>query len=143
MRERKRERERERERFPLCSVAKPGKQPTPSDQQRFSLGFARYSGAAHDGRETHTRLICGTGWRLSDIYDCRSRNRNTARARSPLLIALKSPPVPGNRFRTSGEMEKKEGKKKTIDGGGGETLCKRNRESFSFLFFFFLHTVYP
>ena len=95
-------------------MAKPGKQPTPSDQQRFSLGFARYSGAAHDGRETHTRLICGTGWRLSDIYDCRSRNRNTARARSPLLIALKSPPVPGNRFRTSGEMEKKEGKKKLL-----------------------------
>ena len=52
---------------------------------------------------------------------------------------------PGSRKSISNERRngKKGGEKKTIGGGGGETLWKRNRESFSFLFFFFLHTVYP
>lgn len=46
---------------------------------------------------------------------------------------------PGSRKSISNERRngKKGGEKKTIGGGGGETLWKRNRESFSFLSFFF------
>lgn len=126
--------EEERE-VPPRSVAKPGKRPTPPDEPTFLSRFCAIQWRPpRCQRHTYTRLICGTGWRLSDIYDCRSRNRNTAVPGSPLLIALKSPPVPGNRFRTS-ERKKKDKSQRSGggDGGGGgdgegETLWKR--ESF-------------
>lgn len=103
--------EEERE-VPPRSVAKPGKRPTPPDEPTFLSRFCAIQWRPpRCQRHTYTRLICGTGWRLSDIYDCRSRNRNTAVPGSPLLIALKSPPVPGNRFRTS--ERKKERQKPT------------------------------
>lgn len=93
----------------------------------------------HDGRETHTRLICGTGWRLSDIYDCRSRNRNTARPFSAFNCIEKSP---GSRKSISNERRngKKEGKK-AIGGAVVETPLETESRIVFFFFFFFAHGV--